>query len=794
MEVTFQGTELTSYIVGGQDTVGFTAQVDANLLHNLSKNLYKFQLLAALRETLCNAWDSHIASDIKDTPIEVTISKDEVIIRDYGAGIPVDQFYEIFGTFGRSTKQYSTNETGGFGYGSKAPFAYTDVFYVTNYRDGKKYRYVMNRVSTENSLPGMTLLNTHDTVESGVEVTIPLLPSEQASSRVINLIRELISFGGMNGKVIISDSQKEEIISSIKFYKGITVVESGLYNPSIRYDRILVRYGSVVYPVPRSKHYDKYYHKIDQTLDKHLTVILEAEPNTLAITPSREGLSLQSITEDTLLGLLKNANQVIQNLRIEFKKELKEEEINILKSSKDPAKIVGISIHNYRGNHKLKTMALSNLGYSSVYYGSEDIKSLIKTKVQTGMRILSEKEVRNSILNHANSKSNTYSDKKFLRRHILNPLIDLSINLEKVSIMDTRCITAEFSKDRFRNYPTLQHFFTYTCGTRNASARLKNTVVCNSLTQLKTSKEVALLPEILIVIVVPRKVGDYKSLVADLSSKGFNVWDITEPKESTKRTTKRISTPKVEGYMDVHQAPRKRGFMNYPHIFNRVSVNAYLDSGRSLISNPSFYVPLPDIADSIQGDHEILEYLLEKRNEGFGALICNKTQLTKAIDEGIPHYRDFFFEIISREGVPLLTYMYCLFRYRFIYQNEILKRLLEDPNINSNIGPISELEVEELSSFCCNNTRDLLNQFDIFPHDWKAWDNASDLNNVLSKTGYPKEGIDDFLKSNEFTKLVKLFREVNKDSLLESFIRWLPRKIDTNSAVYSLVSSISNKL
>lgn len=121
------------YYLGNMMRVNFNTKSDTSISHNvqgtvlgsfstvstdemfsvLSESFYSEPEQAVIRELLCNAWDSHIVSGITDTPVDVTLTDTDLIIKDFGAGIPHDQIMDIYFTFGTSTKREDDRQTGG---------------------------------------------------------------------------------------------------------------------------------------------------------------------------------------------------------------------------------------------------------------------------------------------------------------------------------------------------------------------------------------------------------------------------------------------------------------------------------------------------------------------------------------------------------------------------------------------------------------------------------------------------------------------------------------------------------
>ena len=85
----------------------------------LTSNLYSDPFASFLRETVSNAYDSHIEAGTKE-PIILLIEQNnpnklKVSIRDYGTGISPERFETIYKNIGSSTKRESNDFIGMFG-------------------------------------------------------------------------------------------------------------------------------------------------------------------------------------------------------------------------------------------------------------------------------------------------------------------------------------------------------------------------------------------------------------------------------------------------------------------------------------------------------------------------------------------------------------------------------------------------------------------------------------------------------------------------------------------------------
>lgn len=134
-------------ITGGTGRSGRASIADEDLpkvLSVLSDQLYSNKIAAVIREYSCNGWDAHVEAGIPTRPIDVTLPSvftPELVIRDFGPGLPEDAVYDVYMMFGKSTKENTNAQKGMFGLGSKAAYAYVTAFTIISYNGGLKTTY-----------------------------------------------------------------------------------------------------------------------------------------------------------------------------------------------------------------------------------------------------------------------------------------------------------------------------------------------------------------------------------------------------------------------------------------------------------------------------------------------------------------------------------------------------------------------------------------------------------------------------------------------------------------------------
>jgi hypothetical protein len=151
----------------------FTIAASAKAFEVLSSNLYQNKILAVIREITCNAADAHsmVGKDLSGIEVNLpTFNMPSFSVRDYGPGLSHSDVMELYTTYFRSTKDNNASAIGGFGLGSKSPFAVADQFTVTSWHGGTKSVYVCYK---QDGLPRVNHITTEPSSEpSGLSVSV----------------------------------------------------------------------------------------------------------------------------------------------------------------------------------------------------------------------------------------------------------------------------------------------------------------------------------------------------------------------------------------------------------------------------------------------------------------------------------------------------------------------------------------------------------------------------------------------------------------------------------------------
>ena len=161
----------------------FSIAASTKAFEILSNSLYQNKTLAVIREITCNAVDAHtmVGAPVSAIRVHLPTYADPVFyVRDRGPGLSHDDVLSLYTTYFRSTKDQDNTQIGGFGLGSKSPFAVADQFTVTSWHEGEKRTYVCYK---QDGLPRVNHVSTEGCgTDTGIEVRVPLTRSSGSYS------------------------------------------------------------------------------------------------------------------------------------------------------------------------------------------------------------------------------------------------------------------------------------------------------------------------------------------------------------------------------------------------------------------------------------------------------------------------------------------------------------------------------------------------------------------------------------------------------------------------------------
>jgi hypothetical protein len=284
-------------LIGGTGkTESFGVTNDPILMGMLSTGLYQKPMRTMIQETMFNAWDAHRMGKCQDKAIDIYINDTSgLIIRDYGPGIHKNEIHPIYCIYGNSTKRDNDELTGGFGLGSKSPYAYADSFTVTSHHDGFKGMYIMNRVSEENQGgPGRSVIfEDIPTTESGLVVTIPF-KNDKDMTLAYDFIKDILYLSGIKARIHFKNKAPEEIFNeTVPFGEWVV-------NDQIQEGQIFAVYGGVRYEIINDDAYETEFRFVRKMANLLGNIYIGFKASTLTPLPSREGLNLNERTVATI--------------------------------------------------------------------------------------------------------------------------------------------------------------------------------------------------------------------------------------------------------------------------------------------------------------------------------------------------------------------------------------------------------------------------------------------------------------------------------------------------------------
>ena len=163
-----------------------TIKATPKIFDMFANDTYANKPLAIMRELVANGIDAHVSAGCPTRPVEVILPTElepTCVIRDFGTGMDHDFVMGPFMAYtDGSTKDKGNDQIGGFGIGSKSPFAYVDQFTLRVVHQGVLSVYTMFK--DEEGIPAVGLQGQTTTDEpNGVEVSFPVEDADMATFR-----------------------------------------------------------------------------------------------------------------------------------------------------------------------------------------------------------------------------------------------------------------------------------------------------------------------------------------------------------------------------------------------------------------------------------------------------------------------------------------------------------------------------------------------------------------------------------------------------------------------------------
>lgn len=300
-------------ITSGKITESFFTVKQENLAHIFSilrNSLYSDKAGAIIREYSTNAMDAHVQAGLEGKPIVIncpTRFAPTLTIRDYGFGLSEFDIYNVFSSYGESTKRNTNDQVGMMGLGSKSAFCYSDSFTIISHFEGVKKSYLA--YIDETNIGKVMLVDEQPTDETGVEIQVPvkLYDCYQFENAILKELRFFDPKPIVNLPNLKSGLENFTLNSTIEG-DGYKIFKSS-------YEQNMVVMGNVAYPFDerKIKQIPEYADAIDLLIfDYSIKIVLYANIGDVIPSASRESLEMR---EKTVSWIGNKLNEVAQNIR-----------------------------------------------------------------------------------------------------------------------------------------------------------------------------------------------------------------------------------------------------------------------------------------------------------------------------------------------------------------------------------------------------------------------------------------------------------------------------------------------
>lgn len=292
-------------------------QENMRYIASLLRNNYSDPLLAIIREYVCNAVDETPAG--KKTLITMpTKLASTFMVRDFGKGLDEETMFELFTSYGESTKRNTNEKIGSFGIGRLCALSYGDQFMIESYHGGMKTVYTM-LVDEEGDTDLDKLFEEKSDEPTGLCIQVAIKANdihnfENTMHKFFYYMKDKIEF--TNFEVSLEyDNEKELTISNDLF---------DLWNGTHRYHfsnvyknpfkgKVQLLMGGVLYPINTNQLNDHPFWK--SVRNSNNGFVWKAPMGSVKLHHSRESLEYNERTKEAL----KNAgDQIIQNFKSHF--------------------------------------------------------------------------------------------------------------------------------------------------------------------------------------------------------------------------------------------------------------------------------------------------------------------------------------------------------------------------------------------------------------------------------------------------------------------------------------------
>ena len=303
IQVQSSGVQSEAFFTVKQSNIG-------HIFGILRNQLYSNKPLAIIREYCTNAFDAHIDAGIPSRPIEVsfpTAFKNSLTIRDFGKGLSESEVYDIFVSYGESTKRGTNEQVGMLGLGSKSAFCYVNDFTITSYHNGTKSVYLA--YIDETNIGKISKIAEEATSETGLAIDIVVKTIDLSQFRDVagTFLAEFNPQPIVKNDDRVVNMLQQEVENSFIINTEEYAIHSWGYN-----QKSCVRMGNVNYPF----HIDDLGLASDEYKSvecfRNLKVKLYAPIGSVVPSASRESLEMNTKTKQFIFDALKGIRSTVK--------------------------------------------------------------------------------------------------------------------------------------------------------------------------------------------------------------------------------------------------------------------------------------------------------------------------------------------------------------------------------------------------------------------------------------------------------------------------------------------------
>lgn len=267
----------------------------------LTSNLYSKPLESFFRETVANAYDSHVEAGTNEHILMLIQDTNQyktyrISIRDYGTGVSPERFDKIYKNIGSSTKRQSNDFIGMFGIGRFSCLSCADVAHITSYYNGKKYSYVMYKNGGGINIDQLSV--TEGDFKNGLEVSIE--KEIYNDNNLISAIRGLCLFDRLH---ISYKGNNSNISYNVTKFNDRKITHFNTFSrcswlPGNNFFKV----GNVIYNCEKD------------WLRTNNGLIIDLPIGSVDITPNREALQFTDFTNNTIKARIAAVKQELQDI------------------------------------------------------------------------------------------------------------------------------------------------------------------------------------------------------------------------------------------------------------------------------------------------------------------------------------------------------------------------------------------------------------------------------------------------------------------------------------------------